>query len=432
MLGKEGGILYILSDEEKSIIGKLIENRRYYKNKEKLLENDKSFLLTNFIKNENGENILNERTYTKLCKGIVVKNDDIYDILLNKLNASYVKSVKMHSEIQHRMFEMKDAILYENEKLLFQLTDSLKRQLKKYSNYIYYREVYEVLKLIEKYSLNPQYMRNAEYEFCERMIGVFQNEMNEIIIYLCNRTYSTQSSSFEEILEWQRKYVEFKNSKLLNPFLALSHLQTGNLSVAKRMLENNIVYFAKTNNYSRILQMYSYKLILLLQNNAKVKKSVDLINEEIQVIIEGIGKNKRLGYLYFEMATQLMTAQFYAESIELFEKAKVYMEQPFCRISLFLQYCHDMISWNEKKIITCIDFEGQEYVLQEYYYLRNINASYETLETYLRKNLFKSQLLEQNVYHNIVKKEVFEVTKITQHYKLLYDFIEEHKNNENL
>lgn len=50
---KEGDALYILSDEEKRIIGKLIENRRYYKNKEKLLENDKSFLLTNFIKNEN-------------------------------------------------------------------------------------------------------------------------------------------------------------------------------------------------------------------------------------------------------------------------------------------------------------------------------------------------------------------------------------------
>lgn len=54
------------------------------------------------------------------------------------------------------------------------------------------------------------------------------------------------------------------------------------------------------------------------------------------------------------------------------------------------------------------------------------------LEKYIRNNLLKNTILQQKIIYNIVKKEIFEITKKTMHYKLFYELVKENSKMENL
>lgn len=77
--------MYILTDDEKKIIGKIIEFQRKRLSSNFYTKNN-PYIISSFILDEFGNHLINERTYTKLCKGIAINNDEAYDCLIKNLD----------------------------------------------------------------------------------------------------------------------------------------------------------------------------------------------------------------------------------------------------------------------------------------------------------------------------------------------------------
>lgn len=418
---------YILGNSEKEMLGKLIEIRR-----KKLCKETTSipnpYTISNFIMGESGK-IVDEKTYRKIRSGIAINDDEVYDELLDKLGVEFYKNINLGNELRRIIHEIYNAVYYVDEDKLNEEYQKTEELLNDCRGYIVYDELNYLIEVIQDYALANQYLSEEQYKELEQYIGVFGREIDEMVLYILNRYNGTYMNTFEEILEWQKKYILlFEKSYLIKPFYISSLVNLGNMEKSKKIIDDCFRVYKKQKNLSRYIQVKEYELKIILKNNHRIH---EFINDFLNRIDNYEVKNEYfVGSRYFSMATQLMARKYYKESIVMLKKAEEFYKGSVDRVYIYMQYCYDCLERNSFKIITSLKEENERNILWNYYAMRNSGESIEKLEKYIQKSVMKSKMLEQYQYYMIMKREIYELVKVNKHYSMYYSYVSEYFDNE--
>lgn len=155
----------------------MIEARRKY-----YYQKDKSNLKINTLlaKNEY-ESICDTKTYQKVRKGGIIKNDDVYDQLLNKLSVKALNDPKLDEQIKKLEEQMLKAFSELDHTELCKQARMLSELCEAYKSYIYYEELAIIAHKIELYFSIYNYFKTDSFEYFYNALLCFDDELKPLI-----------------------------------------------------------------------------------------------------------------------------------------------------------------------------------------------------------------------------------------------------------
>lgn len=407
-----------ISDKDKVKIGKLIH---FYR---KNVQNNKSQNL--FLKNKYDENICSRQTLSKIEKGIIIKQDSIYEELIQNLNLKYNTKFSVEEIITEEMCsKLLVACDYYQLDDLIKLSSEYMKQLEPYTQYILFNEYYLCLYWIHTYYTNFKLPTLNDSKFIISLKDIINPDLYEVIMDLVFKSKSLNS-------DYDFTYFNYKNSKTIinrgNYMMSLyNQSRLNEMDKMCTILKKDCI---SQNNYIRLLDIYTSEGLTLTET--ETTKFNLLISKAETLIVEHRDKIPplKINQMYKNFGLQ-------SERLKLYNKAIMYLEKYIQSNGLYtriiyinLCICYEYENEIEKlknfikdKTLYCGNSQ-YELLLNYFIYKYNMNYSYNQLSDFIVNEVPSIIDNTMATFKDFFYDELTFLVDQTKRYKDLKDFLD--------
>lgn len=409
-----------IPEDDKIKLGKIINYYRVNVYKERYPD---SWSINNFVQGEYG-NICSSTTLSQIENGVIIKDNDIYDEILNKLGQKY-NYEKNLSDI-HKAYGEKIIYNFENYKdtAVTSLIKDYIVELNPYKNYIFEKEFIYALEFSLK-TVNMEMKSNVN-----KLLKLFSIYPASIRILIADRINS-YIYNFGDSNEKRKSHKVFKlyksNSYRLKTNRIYTLLRKKYYYKAMLSLLELQNYYEKENNILGQLRIYSIKLILLEEIG-----STEWFNEVDQVLPifkEHLEKdNEQIITYIHNIAIGCTNRKKYNLALELFVLVLKYSSRLYLPTAIYVNQICTITGDSIPSIANCGEYNSEDYpevfnIIYRFYLLKNDNTSASELEEYIFKSIrpIFNEFSDDSLY-NIFKLELEKCIEVTGHSNLLYKY----------
>ena len=407
-------------NQDKTRLGFIIEYKRSSLNRQD------SLAINRFLMDEEGKQICDFKTYQKLQAGLPIRNDDVYDLLLEKFGYSATDIFASLNIVDQLGRDLIAPVNSMNETAIKLSCLQAERDLKQIKNILLVEDFIKLITTIKKGYLEDKFI--SEFEFHELSNGLkfMKKDMQALFLHLMYQYVAHLKRGIKEINEFveENKIKDFNEIFLridYCEYLLLNRKRFEALEGFERVLakaehENNIAcillmqmeMFNLMDGISNQHYHHYYDEILNMLKKHKDKISMSTKNR----LFYGLGMYFYQNEYYKEAFTYL--AHCYKNNIDKYF---------FCYI-----YCNYM---NRKKLIKKLVFNDsyispihtQNGIYYEYYRQVALKKSEKTLKHFLLKNI-KKTMSESSDYYPIFTGEMVKLCDSSEDYCSIRKWLE--------
>lgn len=362
--------------------------------------------------------ICSPTTYRKLAAGEILKNDDIYVLLLEKLGFHYVEDAYVYSEVfQEDCRKIRfylEAHEYENlyaylESTLSKLTseDIIEKEY-----HIVMSAIYDML----------QRNKNGDSPHMKHIADLFTMYNEEVKQCLDVPIYN-----YCVMQHLDRKIPYYLSQVENTPFHRVHVLyyqidDNVELDKVEEEMSELIKYYEDKKNYNMLLNLYTMKMkyyYWIGKDSDEVVKEIDTF---IKVHQDKISKRMNNSYLYFK-AKKYNREKEYVKAKGTFEEL---LRNDASFISNVLGYYFNCLLMLDERVIyddrLTIYFKNKDEIIYRYFQIPI--EDYQKRETYIMKQLCVGDVLKREYLAKSFLFELRKIVKETKHYVLLDKYLE--------
>ena len=399
-----------VSRERLQIIGKMIGILR----EEKRQNKQNSWTQIRFC-----ENICSPNTLKSIESGKVGRSDAIYEQLLAKLDLKYDEFPIIDDAFIHIIDGMHTAIEYYDLTLLKQYIAKGIKILEKAKTYVYYSELYDVLKEIYAYYIESQTISIQKSQFYMKLLDIFDDKLIDILKLLIFAGVKTKCISD---IEYYSNCIVSLNLEKSDFSCAKINLLHYYLLTKQKIRMVNLIgelekYFTENNNVVRLLDVYNCSLVLLSSIDKSytqeyVSKVEDLINNV------DIPKDK-ISESYANIASSYYYQKDYSHALKYLQEAVKGECEDLIINYILIADCQNRLGLDIKTIKK--RFPKEIRVMYNYF----LSYMGEEIPPMIKQKIIISRVapvLEDDVNIDIFLFELRKLIKETNSYKDLYLF----------
>ena len=359
-----------ITDNNKIKMGKLIQ---YYRRK-----TYKHISQNNFLKNEYGETICTRQTLSKIEKGIIIKQDQIYEELLQNFNLKYNMEHSIDEIITPNMCsKLLYACDYYQLNELIQLSKNYMDILEPFTQYILFNEYYLCMHWIHSYYSNFILPTIDESNFIIYLKKIIDPNLYEVMMDLVFKTKSVNG-------DYDFSYFNYKDSATIinrgNYMMSLYNKSALNeMSKICEILEYDCI---SKGNYIRLLDIYTSEGLTLTET--ETMKFESLINKTTSLIMKHKDEipQLKINQMYKNFGLQ-------SERLKLYDKAIFYLEKYIESKGLYIR----IINVN---LCICYEYENKIDKLKHFIKNKKIYSGTSQYELLLNYFIYKYNLNYSN------------------------------------
>ncbi len=407
-----------ITDDNKIKIGKLIYY--YRKNIYKHMSQE------TFLKNKFNEQICTRQTLSKLEKGSIIKQDRIYEELLQNFHLKYNTKYSIEEIITPTMCsDLLYACDYYQLDTLVELSDNYMKQLEPFTQYVFFYEYYLCMHWIHTYYTDFILPTMDDAHFIISLKEIIHPDLYEVMMDLVFKCKSINS-------DYDFTYFNYKKSKTIinrgNYMMSLyNKSELNEMYKMCTILEKECI---SKKNFIRLLDIYTSEGLTLTETetnkfNLLIKKTEDLIYTHKDKI-----PSLKINQMYKNFGLQ-------SERLKLYNQAIIYLEKYIQSNGLYVR----IINVN---LCICYEYENKIEKLKQFIKDKELyhgNSQYELLLNYFiyKYNMnYSSILLSDFIVNDVPQildetmatfKDFFydELTSLvneTKRYKDIKDFLD--------
>lgn len=280
-----------------------------------------------FLKNKFDETICSRQTLSKIEQGEIIKNDSIYEELLEKLSLKYNTNQIVENIIKEEDYDrLLYACDYYDIETLKNISKYLLKQLSPFSSYVFFYENYLCMNWIHNYYSSFVLPTLSDCDFIINLKEIINSKLYEVMMDLVFKSRTIHGN-------YDFSYFDFKHSQsMINRGNHMMILY--NQSKLSEMLQYCDILekeYTEKNNFIRLLDIYSLKGLGF--SNTEKERFNQLVKQIKQVVDQHqdeIPETKIL-QLYKNLGLQAFRLDIYDKAIYYFEK---YIENnsPYAKI----------------------------------------------------------------------------------------------------
>lgn len=271
-------------EEDKTKLGKII---KYYRTNDYKINNPNFWSINDFIEDDNGY-ICSNTTLSSIENGEIIKDNDIYDKLLKKLNLKY--NYKKDLSLLHNKYSSIIEEQFENFVEKDILMDSIKKyidELKPYGEYVIEKEYIIALNFLEK---NIYQMSTYEYNKLMDLLYIFPVGIQGILIANLLQ-YLSMTHLPTTIKENLKKYnIKSKRANLKYAWIVMYYVR--NYYKAISIAFPIIKYYEEFlyDNENAMIEVDTFKIFFITATNSEEWN--EFSNDFFNRVIQDLEKNK--------------------------------------------------------------------------------------------------------------------------------------------
>lgn len=392
--------------------------------------------LIGIYREERRHNTQNEFTQKRFCEGICSPNtlksieagglsrfEDVYTELLHKFGLKLDEFPAIDEAIRQVVEELYAAIEFFDRNKIEILTDKMLRVLSKVKEYVYYSEIWELMKNVQNYFININVISDIEVIRYIELIDVVKDDYTDLIKLLvfmkeknlCSINKSEYLKAVERInlCESKRNFITIL---LLHYYFVLNdYLKMHNLVLD---LESK---FMNVNNYVRLLDIYNYAVVLHSYiETDKIELYIDKIEN---IILLHKFPEIKIAEVYSSIASSLHKSKKYNTSLEYYEKMLQNYNNNYILKFIYMADCQNRLGLEIN--IPIVD----EQIYKRFPINLRLMYKYFTLDKdtpeFIKQNYIMKKILptlENEVNIDIFRYELGKLIEKTGHYKNMHIF----------
>ena len=321
------------------------------------------------------------RTYRDIEKGIIKKDNSYYNKLINYLKIQFYSNYEPLYECYDLIEPLYDAIEKYNYEIVNSILIDMKNKISSLSNYIFYKELFLTIEIIEKHYINNLYLSIEEIYQAIKYSKLWNNKLSSILIEACEKSNLNIHYNLDVSNELYKDIcMQDAISKYWYARECVMHV---NYAEALDLYKELINYYDNIGNYER-------KLNVML-NEFAVYRDIDIkkANEYMLLLEKESEKkyftNKSKKNLNYTIAIFYYFQNNYKKALYYFKESYQYGIRDVCLI--FIYACESRLNQLEK--IT-----------------HNFNSShplYNYIEYFEKKaDKCESRILEEHIFEKII------------------------------
>lgn len=392
--------------------------------------------LIGIYREERRHNTQNEFTQKRFCEGICSPNtlksieagglsrfEDVYTELLHKFGLKLDEFPAIDEAIRQVVEELYAAIEFFDRNKIEILTDKMLRVLSKVKEYVYYSEIWELMKNVQKYFINVNVISDIEVIRYMALLPILSSNYSDIIKFMIftkeKNLCSSDLKKYIKIVQSLNLHDSLKNFNrllllhyyfVLNDFFSMDNLI---LELEKKFIDDK--------NYIRLLDVYNYAIVL---HSHVEMKEIDIFIDKIENLVNMNSLPKiKTAEVYSNIASALHSTKKYNESLRYYQKMLTHYNNSHINKYIYMADCqnHLDIAIN----IPIVDKSKYES------YPLNVKLMYKyfTLEKdvpiFIKQNYIMKKILPtlvDPVFIDIFRFELNKLICITNQYKNIYIF----------
>lgn len=252
--------MYILSYEMKRKLGFLIE---FYRNERYEETKDKRWQKNNFLTDRNESSICSDKTYNRITRGDVSKNDEIYDRLIAKLGIQYTQPLPVIAQVLNFAEEILPFIEQYNMQGIETVANTCIRVIEPYKHIIYYKEAYELMRLVRDYFIHGMLMSSDQYKKYSSFLDYLQPSTKIIMKHLL---IVYHYYAYHDVGKFLELYDAFQIGQENALFHQITHIKAMMLThrhmEAKVLLDGMIREAKRGSNHHLLAELYALDVSL--------------------------------------------------------------------------------------------------------------------------------------------------------------------------
>lgn len=407
-----------IADDNKIKIGKLIHY--YRKNIYKHMSQE------TFLKNKFNEQICTRQTLSKLEKGSIIKQDRIYEELLQNFHLKYNTKYSIDEMITQNMCsDLLYSCDYYQLDSLVDLSKKYMKQLEPYTQYVFFNEYYLCMHWIHTYYADFILPTMEDAHFIISLKEIIHPDLYEVmmdLVFKCYLLYGIYDFSYFNY----QKALSFINRANYTMILNTKSQYNDMLNLCQKLEEECI----NSKNFIRLLDLYTTEGFALTETEIShfyliIYKTSNLIRKHKKTI-----PKIKVTQFYKNTGLQAFRLKEYQTCIQYLEKyidsTSIYTN--IIRIDLCIAYQHTN---NEEKLKQFIKdkeiYHGNsqyELLLNYFIYKYNMNYSSISLSDFIVNDVPKILDETMATFKDFFYDELTLLVDKTKRYKDLKDFLD--------
>lgn len=407
-----------ITEDNKIKIGKLIH---YYR-----MNTSNHISQNKFLKNKYNENICSRQTLSKIEKGIIIKQDSIYEELIQNLNLKYNTKFSVEELITEEMCtKLLYACDYYQLDSLVQLSSKYMKQLEPYTQYILFNEYYLCLYWIYTYYTIFKLPTLNDSKFIISLKDIINPNLYEVmmdLVFKCNLLHGNYTFYYFDY-EHANSFINRANyAMILNTQSRYNEM----LKIC-RILEKECI---RNKNIIRLLDLYTTEGFGL--TNTELVYFNSIISKTTQLLEENKKKIPRvkINQFYKNIGLQSFRLKEYKTCIQYLEKFidtnSVYTNIIGIDLCIAYQYTNNirkLKNFIKDKTLYCGNSQ-YELLLNYFIYKYNMNYSYNQLSDFIVNEVPSIIDNTMATFKDFFYDELTFLVDQTKRYKDLKDFLD--------
>lgn len=412
---------------------KIYRERRHQRSKDKQFSCNEFILATKehpFYEIIEGAPVCSRATLNRLERGQSIKDDDLYIFFIQKLGFQVDDFPGIMSNVERISEELYTAVEMYDVDRIKRIDQEVENLFYKAKNYFYYKDIYDVLKIIIHYYLYVEYPKKDKSDLMIRISFILNSKLEELLLnILFDYFYYWESNMFIAEKVYQ-DLIRFDNgSKLSAYFIAGWLMYKEKWFDALEITNDAIDYFDNLKSDYQLGILYFTKALALHTGNKENVKYYFDKSIECLSLAKGVLSNKKLEKNYFNIGFHYYYDKDYLSAIEYFKKYLEY-KPPFTMHILYILHCAEELKTNSLdeyfRALKCDKNKKNDIckVFFEYFLLKINKAPEKEIETYIMHDIHKvlvNKYRSDNLI-NYFEYELNKLVKITKCYKDLKSF----------